>query len=216
MTDIDLIPGDYRERLRVQYWARQLAAAVTVVIVISVAGYFTFDYMNETISADISTLQAQQQISELQRGALTDLNKMKTHYLSQLSFLTGLRSGTAAPEMFSAIDQALHNKEVWFLNWDFRRAGAAVDKKENITSNGYFIVIPATDGEKTAENWKIETHMTIKGQAKDHAALSRFVRKLFSQAAIQDVRILNTSRISKASIVNFDLAVTVNSQSGNG
>ena len=58
--------------------------------------------------------------------------------------------------------------------------------------------------------------MTIKGQAKDHAALSRFVRKLFTQAAIQDVRILNTSRVTNAKIVNFDLAVTVNSQSGNG
>ncbi len=216
MTDIDLIPGDYRERLRVQYWAKRLAAAVTVTLVISAAGYFTFDYMNEIISADISALQAQQQISELQRGALTELNKTKTHYLSQLSFLTGLRSGTAAPEMFKTIDDALVNNEVWFLNWEFRRAGTAVNKKENTTSNGYFIVIPATDGEKSPDNWKIETHMTIKGQAKDHAALSRFVRKLFSQAAIQDVRILNTSRISKASIVNFDLAVTVNSQSGNG
>ena len=107
MTDIDLIPGDYRERLRVQYWAKRLAAAVTVTLVISAAGYFTFDYMNEIISADISALQAQQQISELQRGALTELNKTKTHYLSQLSFLTGLRSGTAAPEMFKTIDHAL-------------------------------------------------------------------------------------------------------------
>ncbi|MGB5716933.1 MAG: hypothetical protein WBN81_07545, partial [Gammaproteobacteria bacterium] len=71
MTDIDLIPGDYRERLRVQYWAKRLAAAVTVTLVISAAGYFTFDYMNGIISADISALQAQQQISELQRGALT-------------------------------------------------------------------------------------------------------------------------------------------------
>jgi hypothetical protein len=55
--------------------------------------------------------------------------------------------------------------------------------------------------------------MTIKGQAKDHAALSRFVRKLFEQPEIQDVRILNTSRLSDERIVNFDLAVTVNSGS---
>lgn len=216
MTDIDLIPGGYRERLRLHYWARQMVIAVSVVLVSSIAGYFTLEYINKTISADIAGLQDKQQISELQRGALTKLNETKTLYLSQLSFLTGLRSGTAAPEMFKTIDQALPDKEVWFLNWEFRRAGSAVEKKQNIASNGYFIVIPATDGNETAENWKIETHMTIKGQAKDHAALSRFVRELFNQSAIQDVRILNTSRVNNASVVNFDLAVTVNSQSGTG
>ena len=216
MTDIDLIPGNYRERLRLQYWGKCAGIATAVVLVISIGSYFTLASINKTISADISGLQDKQQISELQRGALTQLNEKKTHYLSQLSFLSGLRSGTAAPEMFTTIDDALVDNEVWFLNWEFRRAGTTVDKKEPVSSNGYFIVIPATDGVQAAENWKIETHMTIKGQAKDHAALSRFVRKLFSQAAIQDVRILNTSRVTNARIVNFDLAVTVNGQSGSG
>ena len=182
----------------------------------STAGYFTLDYMNKTLSATISDLQGEQQISELQRGALTKLNNEKTHFNNQLSFLTDLRSGTAAPDMFKTVDHALENKEVWFLNWEFRRAGTAVEKKEEISSNGYFIIIPATNGEKTSETWKIETHMTIKGQAKDHAALSRFVRKLFSQPAIQDVRILNTSRLSNTQVVNFDLAVSVNSRSEAG
>ena len=216
MTDIDLIPGNYRERLRLQCWARYTVIAVAVVLVISTGGYSSLAAMNKTLSADISGLQDKQQITALQQNALTQLNEKKTHYLSQLSFLTGLRSGTAAAEMFTTIDDALPDREVWFLNWEFRRAGTAVEKKEDVTSNGYFIVIPAGDGAQTAESWKIETHMTIKGQAKDHAALSRFVRKLFNQAAIQDVRILNTSRVSNAKIVNFDLAVTVNSQSGNG
>lgn len=216
MTDIDLIPGEYRERLRVQCWARYMVMAGAVVLVLSITGFFTFDYMNKTISAEISELQDKQQISELQRSVLTNLNEKKAHLSSQLSFLTGLRSGTVAPEMFNTIDHALSSKEVWFLNWEFRRAGTAVDKKEDISSNGYFIVIAATDGEEPAENWKIETHMTIKGQAKDHAALSRFVRNLFEQPVIQDVRILNTSRMANASIVNFDLAITVNSRPDTG
>jgi len=216
MTDIDLIPASYRESLRVQGWARYMLITVSFVLVMSIAGYFTLDYMNKSLSAEISDLQSEQQISELQRGVLTNLGEEKTRFINQLSFLTGLRSGTAAPEMFMTVDRALENKEVWFLDWEFRRAGTAVEKDEKTSSNGYFIIIPATNGEKTAETWKIETHMTIKGQAKDHSALSRFVRKLFNQPEIQNVRILNTSRRAKARVVNFDLAVTVNSRSETG
>lgn len=216
MTDIDLIPASYRESLRVQGWARYMLITVSFVLVMSITGYFTLDYMNKSLSAEISDLQSEQQISELQRGVLTNLSEEKTRFTNQLSFLTGLRSGTAAPEMFMTVDRALENKEVWFLDWEFRRAGTAVEKDEKTSSNGYFIIIPATNGEKTAETWKIETHMTIKGQAKDHSALSRFVRKLFNQPEIQNVRILNTSRRAKARVVNFDLAVTVNSRSETG
>lgn len=213
MTDIDLIPADYRERLRVQSWARYMFITVSLVLVMSTAGYFSLDYMNKTITAEISDLQGEQQISELQRGVLTNLSAEKTHYTNQLSFLTGLRSGTAAPDMFKTVDHALENEEVWFLDWEFRRAGMTVENNAETSSNGYFIIIPATNGENTNETWKIETHMTIRGQAKDHSALSHFVRKLFNQPEIQNVRILNTSRLSNTRIVNFDLAVSVNSRS---
>jgi hypothetical protein len=216
MTDIDLIPASYRESLRVQSWARYMLITVSFVLVMSITGYFTLDYMNQTLSAEISDLQSEQQISELQRDVLINLSEEKTRFTNQLSFLTGLRSGTTAQEMFMTVDRALENKEVWFLDWEFRRAGTAVEKDEKTSSNGYFIIIPATNGEKTAETWKIETHMTIKGQAKDHSALSRFVRKLFNQPEIQNVRILNTSRRAKARVVNFDLAVIVNSRSETG
>ena len=216
MIDIDLIPADYRARLRMQDWARYMLITVVIVLLVSISGYFALDNMNTALAAEISDLQGEQQITEAQRGVLTNLNEEKTHYANQLSFLTGLRSGTAAQEMFKTVDHALDGEEVWFLDWEFRRAGTAVETREETSSNGYFIIIPASSGEDTSETWKIETHMTITGQAKDHAALSRFVRKLFNQPEVEDVRILNTSRMSDTRVVNFNLAVSVNSQSETG
>jgi hypothetical protein len=54
--------------------------------------------------------------------------------------------------------------------------------------------------------------MTIKGQARDHSALSGFVRRLFVQPEIDDVRILRTnlSRSNRADAVDFELAVVIN------
>jgi hypothetical protein len=178
----------------------------------SVAGYFVLDSWNKKLAVEISALQSRQQISAQQSETLALLNSKKTNFERQLSLLTGLRSGAAAPAMFRTIDNALAGNEVWFLDWGFQRAGHAVEKKPETVNTGYFIVVTDDDG-SGEEAWMIETHMTIKGQAKDHAALSRFVRKLFEQPEIQDVRILNTSRLSDERIVNFDLAVTVNSGS---
>ena len=53
--------------------------------------------------------------------------------------------------------------------------------------------------------------MTIRGQVRDHSALSRFVRRLFEQPEIEDIRIFNTALSGDREFVNFNLAVTVNS-----
>jgi hypothetical protein len=215
MTGIDLIPADYRDQTRLRGWGRYTVSAVAAVLVLSVAGYFVLDSWNKKISVEITALQSRQQISAAQSETLAMLNSKKANFERQLSLLTGLRSGAAAPAMFRTIDNALAGNEVWFLDWDFQRAGHAVEKKPETVNTGYFIVVSDADG-SGEEAWMIETHMTIKGQAQDHAALSRFVRKLFEQPEIQDVRILNTSRMSKERIVDFDLAVTVNSGSVTG
>jgi len=54
--------------------------------------------------------------------------------------------------------------------------------------------------------------MEIRGQALDHSALSNFVRRLFVQPGIDDIRIRRTSLIdrNRADTVDFELAVVLN------
>jgi hypothetical protein len=56
--------------------------------------------------------------------------------------------------------------------------------------------------------------MTIQGQARDHSALSGFVRRLFEQTEIDDVRIRRTSlnRSNQSGVVDFDLAIVLNTE----
>ena len=58
-------------------------------------------------------------------------------------------------------------------------------------------------------------YMKIRGQAKDHSALSGFVRRLYQQPEIQDVRILNTAVAAGSRYVDFNLAIVVNGQEAN-
>jgi hypothetical protein len=143
---------------------------------------------------------------------------MKTGLESQLALLRELRSGAAAREMFLTLDRVLINGEVWFLDWEFQRAGSMVkqNEKEQAVNTGYFIIVQSNEDTGTSEAWKIETHMNIRGQAKDHSALSRFVRRLFEQPEIKDVRILNTTRARGREMVEFRLAIIVKNQVASG
>lgn len=215
MTDIDLIPADYRAKIKLIGRVKLAVVVVAMSLAASLAGYLTFDHKNKILFADIAALQNQQQISTQQSELLTALTNKKNNFENQLSLLGKLRNGMAAPAMFTTVDRALVDNKVWFLDWEFQRAGHVVNKKPQTVSSGYFIVVQGNNA-AAEEAWMIETHMTIHGQAQDHAALSQFVGKLFKQPEIHDVRILNTSRQPTAGIINFDLAVTVDNAAANG
>ena len=150
-----------------------------------------------------------------QRLQLESLSQQKTDLNQQLSLLSSLRSGAPAQSVFVVIDRALSDADVWFLNWQFRRAGVIVPEEQAAgVETGYFIVVP--EGTESQDNgeWRVETHMTIKGQARDHAALSQFVNGLFSQLAVVDVSVQKTAlrRIDEFDVVDFDLTVVLNSK----
>lgn len=211
MSDIDLIPQDYRARLWLQSRVKRTAAALVMMVIMAGVAFAVINYLLAQVDRDVSLLQKQQAITTQQREVLTQLNKQKKELEHQLELLMGLRSGASAAAMFIAIDRAITSGDIWFQNWQFQRAGTPVEKTAEPASNGYFIIMPASSDKNTAA-WKIETHMTIRGQARDHSALSRFVRQLFEQPEIQDVRILNTSLATNREFVDFNLAVTVNSK----
>ena len=211
MSDIDLIPTDYRNRIWLQGRARVVASVVVLVMLALLLALGALHYLSGKAATQITALQSQQAITAQQREQLSQLDGHRAELESRLNLLSGLRSGAPASAMFVTVDRAMVEGEVWFQDWEFNRAGSVVEEKQQTSSNGYFIVLPAAGGSTGTESWKIETHMKIRGQAKDHSALSGFVRRLYQQPEIQDVRILNTSVAANSPFVDFNLAVTVNS-----
>jgi len=216
MTEIDLVPGDYRRLTWLRGRVRSTAIVVLAAAFLSVAIYAGLRIWSVSMDRHIATLQSKQAITNQQREALTQLNIQKSDLQRKLELLTGLRGGAEAVQMFVTIDRAMQDNDVWFLDWDFQRAGTTVKNTPETTSNGYFILIPAENGQGSKEAWKIDTHMTFRGQARDHSALSAFVRRLYRQKEIQDVRILDTTRKANGGAVEFRLAVTVNSAGSAG
>ncbi len=211
MRDIDLIPASYRKQ---QAHKRQLIRAGSVlgtVVLVCVGGRLGLAYLTEQINTEIDTLQVQQTMTTQQRDQLAALQAQRKDSAQQLRLLQGLRSGTAAENLFRIIDRVLIPNEVWFQIWEFRRAGV-VQGGGSKAQPGYFVI--TTDNASVSEPWHVETHMKIAGQARDHVALSEFVQRLVQHPAIRDVRVRNTAlrRFTLETVVDFDLAIVIDSE----
>ena len=217
MADIDLIPSDYRFQVWLRRSALRFGLALGALSLAASATYFGLVLATSRVQAEVDALQARQLVTTQQRAELTELEETKRSYEQQLALLQGLRSGAAAQAMFETVDRALVDG-VWFLDWEFRRAGAVVEEQPKTVATGYFIVVPAGEGRPAEETWKIETHMAIRGQAQDYSALSNFVRGLLDQPEIHSVRVLESTLLpgTTGAVVQFRLAVVVNSGTSSG
>jgi len=211
MSEIDLVPLDYRNALRLRTWLRAFAI-VQVCVVVGLAGTkLGLDHRLQQRHRDVEELRdAEEQLRQV-RGRVAQLEYEKEDSNKRLSILSGLRGGiSSSEEMFLAMDGALA-EGIWFLDWTFRRAGELVEHDPKAVQTGYFIVVPMDEPDDKQKAWRLETHMEIHGQTLDHSALAQFVSRLVDEPRIEQVRIVNTRVQSHDStdVVDFELAVVV-------
>ncbi len=215
MADIDLIPREYRYWLWQLAWLKRSATGLGAVLALAITSYIYLDSSVAATEEKLKTLQQQQAITQQQQQQLQQLSNAKAELARQWTLLNGLRGGTSVESILAVIDRALVGQQVWFLDWDFARAGHATQPPSN-DRNGYFVVAARNSRSEpgTPHRWQVDTHITIKGQALDHAAFSGFVQRLLKQSEIADVKVVKTalSRISDVNIVDFDIAILVNSK----
>lgn len=213
---MDLIPEDYKRYLQQLQLLQRWALVMFVLITLSTSISFALDYKADEFQKEIVLLEQKKAISSQQRNVLQILEKDHKKLLVKHNILQKLRGGAVAENMFVTIDRALDGNNVWFKNWSFDRAGSKTSEPPKGVNTGYFIVIPESErtNKKQQEAWKIQTHMEVNGGARDHEALSSFVRRLLQQPQIGDVRILNTQQRTylDTTVVDFSLVITVNSR----
>jgi len=216
MSDIDLIPQEYRTRRWQLRWLKRFGWTTGGIAGALALSAGALGMATANANARVQALQERQAYTAQQRADVERLAGEKTELERQLRMLSGLRSGAAAGDMFVTIDRALAGDDVWFLDWEFKRAGVVVGDEVRTVNTGYFIVVPEGAPQPAIDKLRVQTHMTIRGQARDHAALSGFVRRLFVQPEIDDVRIRRTSltQSDRHDVVAFELAVILNTRAG--
>ncbi|MDH3338945.1 MAG: PilN domain-containing protein [Gammaproteobacteria bacterium] len=213
MADIDLIPNDYRNWLAQRSIVARYIAAIALLNVMIVVATLGFGQMAERAQAKATQLKSENAITQQQQIQLQQLKDQQSEYERQWSLLRGLRAGAAIDDIFTLIDRSLIAGDLWFIDWTFRRAGVIVDGEQRGVETGYFIIVAEENDPLADLDLGVETHMTIHGQARDHQALSKFVRALFEQQGIKDVNVQKTSQTDYANghAVDFDMSVVLNS-----
>jgi len=211
MSDIDLIPQAYRTRRWQARWMMVSAWLLGGLVGMLILSSVLLGTATAKAKSRVEALQHRHAVTAQQRADIERLGQEKTELEQQFHLLSGLRSGAAAADMFLTVDRALTSNDVWFLDWQFQRAGVMAGGEVSTVNTGYFIVVPEGANQLAADAVRVQTDMTIRGQAQDHSALSGFVRRLFEQPAVDDVRILRTAlnRSNQTSTVDFDLAVVL-------
>jgi cell division protein FtsB len=214
MFDIDLIPQAYRTQRWQTRWMKRTAFLMLGMIAILILSWSVLGVAITDVSEQVQALQLKQTATTNQRADIERLGAEKTELEQQFRLLLDLRSGAVAGDMFMTIDRALTSNDVWFQNWQFQRAGVMVGEEVRTVNTGYFVVVPDGADQLAADDQRVQTHMSIRGQARDHSALSGFVRRLFVQPEIDDIRIRRTSLSNgnQADTVDFELAVVLNTE----
>lgn len=214
MADIDLIPDDYRLGVARRRMLRRSAYVVGLLAVAIVAAHLFLSQAVARAETTAAQLRAENAITQQQEASIELQLDQRTEYMRQLSLLQGLRAGAAIEDIFTIVDQAMVDGDLWFLNWGFRREGVKIIEQSNAVETGYFIVVVANGEQHEGSGAEVETHMSIKGQARDHQALSLFVRGLLRQPLVEDVSVQRTSRSQYAdgAVVDFTMTVVLNSR----
>jgi hypothetical protein len=212
MSDIDLIPQVYRTRRWQARWMKHTAWLIAGLAGALVLSWTALGVATDKARTQVEAIQNKLAFDAEQQADIERLGAEKAELERQFRLLSNLRSGAAAGDMFVTVDRALTNDDIWFRNWKFERAGVMVSEEVETKNTGYFLIVPDGADQLASNELRIKTHMEIKGQALDHSALSSFVRRLFVQPGIDDIRIRRTSLIdrNRADTLDFELAVILN------
>lgn len=213
-NSIDLIPKDYRESIARRRSVRYALASVVLVCLVASGASASLSNRASAIKAETDQMNQERALLTLLDKQMLALDQEQQLLDEEWMLLNTLRSGFAAEDLFHLIDDALPGDDIWFIDWSFKRAGVVAQEGVAGTNTGYFIVVNSDATGKPEPAWQIETHMSIVGQAVDHAALSKFVRGLYQQQQIESVK-LNQTRVREyadRSVVDFELAIVLLSE----
>ena len=215
MHELNLIPASYMERLKIKRWCQLFWCVFASVLAIVFGLRFAIINKTMALNTKIEIRQIDKQSSINQQQKYNALVAVEVKLKKEREILNGLRGGPSAKQILLAVDRVMPD-DVWFTQWSFNRAGEITPVQPATVQTGYFIIIPQdANGSPNQQAWKLNTHMEISGQARNHSSLSGFIRNLINQPEIDDVKVINTSLRSYTSsqVVEFNLVVIINNRS---
>lgn len=214
MSEVDLIPAEFRRGQRLKMRLKAAAFAYGVLLAVLLVAKLGLGHALRHEQQRIDTLTAEENAILQQRQSYDELQGRRGKLQEYLAVLKGLRGGPKAEQMFVVLDLAI-NDQVWMTSWRFLRAGEEPAAAPGKPAAGYLAVVTAGEAARP-EPWQNAVRMEISGQALTHSALAEFVNSLQDQEEIAEVKLQSTSENPYLAdyAIAYQLSVRVNAPEG--
>lgn len=208
MAEMDLIPGEFRQRLRRRALMRQLGLACVLLLVGIGVGRALLGYLTWREKTQVASLERKQSVAEQSKVKAQDYQQRKQVVEKQILALDELRGRGRVGQFLHAMDAA-YDEGIWLDNLHFlRRSGTGTLSNTPGAANAGIIVVP-TSPPTSAQTLELAQGVDIVGHALNHSRLADFMRKLGMQPGVADLRLIDTRlrAYTSAQVVDFSISL---------
>ena len=199
-----MIPGDYRQGLSGRRLLRRFIVACVVVLCCIGLARMLLGYLIWRENVQVVRLEQQEQVIEQNKARTEEFRQQKLVTEQQLAALNKLRGRDRVAQFLRSIDSA-YIEGVWLDSLHFMRRNRTGKLQAPGAVNSGIIVVP----NDAVQPLEIEHGAELIGHAMNHTKLAEFMRNLGNQAAVTDVRLIDTSTRSYTNIQVVDYKLSL-------
>lgn len=206
MSEMDLIPGDYRKGRSGRSLLRRFIVACVVVLCCIGFSRMLLGYLLWRENVQVARLEQQEQVVQQNKAKTESLRQQKQVTEQQLAALNKLRGRDRVARFLRSIDNA-YVEGVWLDSLQFMRRNGTGTLQAPGAANSGIIVVPK--GAETAQSLQMNLGAEIIGHAMNHTKLAEFMRNLGRQPTVADLRLIGTGTRSytNVQVVDFKLSL---------
>lgn len=206
MAEIDMIPREYRDGVRVRRVLRATGIALAVVAVLGAALHAGLRWRSGALERDIAALEtaAAQDQASAERSAALQAEQARRQ--RQGAVLRALRREGELAALAQGLDAAMTD-QVWLT-------GLEVERDVQAAGPG---AAPAADPDGAAEKleadgWRLSSAVQLSGQAENYRAVTAFLAALGRQPGIANLKLVGGSAAADGRAVEFRATGTLTRQ----
>lgn len=206
MSEMDMIPGDYRQSRSGRYLLRRFIVACAVVLCCIGLARVLLGYLIWRENVQVVRLEQQEQAVEQNRARTEKLRQQKQVTEQQLAALNKLRGRDRVAHFLRSIDN-VYIEGVWLESLHFmRRNGTGTLQAPGAANSGIIVV---AKGAETAQSLQINQGAEMFGHAMNYTRLAEFMRNLGKQPTVADLRLIDTGtrNYTNFQVVDFKLSL---------
>lgn len=212
MSEIDLIPDDYRQMLKLRFVLKIFIVSLVLLLVSIGSGKYILNQKVSHLDSSVKEFEQKRHLLEMQQHRMSDLANTQEEMRNHAAVLTSLRNGQGTKQIFQLIDQTFV-EGVWFETLSFSQNGQLSELGSNSGSNtDKSDQIQLKNNQGSLQTWKVKKQLSISGHSVNHSTLATLVGQLSSSPEVRDVRVLKTklSEHHLMEVVSFELAIDIN------